>query len=58
MAVAEAMMANSGRERTGAVVYALGWTQHTIGVQIIRTAAMMQLLLGNMGRPEIGRAHV
>ena len=51
MAVAEAMMANSGRERTGAVVYALGWTQHTIGVQIIRTAAMMQLLLGNMGRP-------
>ena len=51
MAVAEAMMANSGRERTGAIVYALGWTQHTIGVQIIRTAAMMQLLLGNMGRP-------
>ena len=51
MAVAEAMMANSGRERTGAIVYALGWTQHTTGVQIIRTAAMMQLLLGNVGRP-------
>ncbi len=51
MEVAEAMMANSGRERTGAVVYAVGWTHHTIGVQIIRTAAIMQLLLGNMGRP-------
>ena len=51
MAVAEAMMANSGRERTGAIVYALGWTQHTTGVQMIRTAAMLQLLLGNMGRP-------
>lgn len=50
-AVAEEMMANSGRERTGCIVYALGWTQHTTGVQIIRTAAILQLLLGNMGRP-------
>jgi formate dehydrogenase major subunit len=49
--VAESLMANSGRERTGAVVYALGWTQHTTGVQMIRTAAILQLLLGNMGRP-------
>ncbi len=49
--VAEAMMANSGRERTGVIVYAVGWTQHTTGVQIIRTAAMLQLLLGNAGRP-------
>ena len=49
--VAEQLMANSGRERTGAVVYALGWTQHTTGVQMIRTAAILQLLLGNMGRP-------
>ncbi len=49
--VAEAMMANSGRERTGSIVYALGWTQHSTGVQIIRTAAILQLLLGNMGRP-------
>ena len=32
-------------------MYALGWTQHSIGVQIIRTAAMLQLLLGNVGRP-------
>jgi formate dehydrogenase major subunit len=49
--VAEQLIANSGRERTSAVVYALGWTQHTTGVQIIRTAAILQLLLGNMGRP-------
>jgi formate dehydrogenase major subunit len=49
--VAEAMMSNSGRERTGAIVYAVGWTQHTTGVQIIRTAAILQLLLGNAGRP-------
>jgi formate dehydrogenase major subunit len=51
MEVAESMMSNSGRERTGAIVYALGWTQHTTGVQMIRTAAMLQLLLGNAGRP-------
>jgi len=49
--VAEAMIANSGRERTGAIVYAVGWTQHTTGVQIIRAAAILQLLLGNTGRP-------
>jgi formate dehydrogenase major subunit len=49
--VAEALSASSGRERTGALVYAVGWTQHTVGVQIIRTAAIIQLLLGNMGRP-------
>ncbi len=49
--VAETLCANSGRERTGAVCYAVGWTQHTVGVQIIRTAAIMQMLLGNIGRP-------
>ncbi len=49
--VAEQLMANSGRERTGAVVYAVGWTQHSTGVQMIRAAGIMQLLLGNMGRP-------
>ncbi|MDQ1624654.1 MAG: formate dehydrogenase major subunit, partial [Actinomycetota bacterium] len=47
----EAWTANSGRERTSAVVYAVGWTQHSVGVQYIRTAAIIQLLLGNMGRP-------
>jgi formate dehydrogenase major subunit len=49
--VAESLCANSGRERTSAIVYAVGWTQHTTGVQIIRTAGILQLLLGNMGRP-------
>jgi formate dehydrogenase major subunit len=49
--VAETLCKNSGRERTGAFCYAVGWTQHTVGVQYIRTAAILQLLLGNMGRP-------
>jgi formate dehydrogenase major subunit len=48
---AELLCENSGRERTGAFCYATGWTQHTVGVQYIRTAAIIQLLLGNMGRP-------
>ena len=34
-----------------AFCYAVGWTQHTVGVQYIRTAAIIQTLLGNMGRP-------
>ena len=42
---------NSGRERTSAICYAVGWTHHTVGVQIIRAAAIVQLLLGNIGRP-------
>jgi formate dehydrogenase major subunit len=49
--VAEALCANSGRERTSAFCYAVGWTQHSVGVQYIRTAAIVQLLLGNIGRP-------
>jgi formate dehydrogenase major subunit len=49
--VAQAMTRNSGRERTTAFVYSVGWTQHSVGVQYIRTAAILQLLLGNMGRP-------
>jgi formate dehydrogenase major subunit len=49
--VAEAVCANSGRERTSAIVYAVGWTQHTVGVQNVRAAAILQLLLGNIGRP-------
>jgi formate dehydrogenase major subunit len=48
--VAESLCANSGRERTSAFAYAVGWTQHTVGVQYIRAAAIVQLLLGNMGR--------
>jgi formate dehydrogenase major subunit len=49
--VAEALCENSGRERTSAFCYAVGWTQHTVGVQYIRAAAVIQMLLGNMGRP-------
>jgi formate dehydrogenase major subunit len=48
--VAESLCDNSGRERTSAFCYAVGWTQHTVGVQIIRAAAIIQLLLGNIGR--------
>ncbi len=50
-ALCEAVTANSGRERTTAWVYSVGWTHHTTGVQYIRGAAIIQLLLGNMGRP-------
>src|SRR5262249_43314607 len=49
--VAETLYANLGPDRTGAICYAVGWTQHTTGVQMIRTAAILQLLLGNIGRP-------
>ena len=49
--VAEAVTANSGRDRTTAWVYSVGWTQHSMGVQYIRGSAILQLLLGNMGRP-------
>ena len=49
--VAETICANSGRERTSCIAYAVGWTQHSVGVQMIRAAAIVQLLLGNMGRP-------
>ncbi len=37
-------------KKVGTVIYAVGWTQHSFGTQIIRTAAMLQLLLGNVGR--------
>jgi formate dehydrogenase major subunit len=49
--VAKTLCDCSGPDRTGMFVYAVGWTQHTKGVQIIRTAAIIQLLLGNVGRP-------
>ena len=49
--VARLITENSGRDRTTAFVYSVGWTQHTVGVQYIRTAAILQTLLGNMGRP-------
>jgi formate dehydrogenase major subunit len=49
--VAQTVTDNSGPERTGVIAYAVGWTQHTYGPQMISTAALLQLLLGNIGRP-------
>jgi formate dehydrogenase major subunit len=41
---------NGDMKKVSTIIYAVGWTQHTFGSQIIRTAAMIQLLLGNVGR--------
>ena len=49
--VCEDVTSNSGRDRTTAWVYSVGWTHHSTGVQYIRGSAIIQLLLGNMGRP-------
>lgn len=49
--LARSIVENSGRERTTCFAYAVGWTQHTLGAQFIRTATILQLLLGNVGRP-------
>ncbi|OLZ61958.1 formate dehydrogenase [Streptomyces sp. IMTB 2501] len=49
--VCELVTDNSGRDRTTAFAYSVGWTQHTVGVQYIRAAAVLQTLLGNIGRP-------
>jgi formate dehydrogenase major subunit len=49
--IADALVENSGRERTTAFCYAVGWTHHVTGAQMIRTASILQLLLGNIGRP-------
>src|SRR6266700_7039199 len=49
--VAEMLLENSGRDRTSAFAYAVAWTQHTYGVQMISCCALLQLLLGNISRP-------
>jgi formate dehydrogenase major subunit len=49
--ICDLITSNSGRERTTALVYSVGWTQHTTGVQNIRAASILQTLLGNIGRP-------
>jgi len=49
--VAQTLCDASGPDRTAAVCYAVGWTQHTTGVQTIRASTILQLLLGNVGRP-------
>jgi formate dehydrogenase major subunit len=49
--LADAFCSASGPDKTASICYALGWTQHSKGSQLIRTAAILQLLLGNIGRP-------
>jgi formate dehydrogenase major subunit len=49
--IADTFTSASGPDKTAAICYAVGWTQHSKGPQIIRTAAILQLLLGNIGRP-------
>ena len=41
---------NGDMKKAATIIYAVGWTQHSFGTQIIRTACMLQLLLGNVGR--------
>jgi len=48
--VAEMIASTSTPDRAMTILYALGWTQHSVGSQNIRAMAMIQLLLGNMGR--------
>lgn len=47
--VCEMIASTAVPNRAMTVMYALGWTQHSTGSQMIRTAAIMQLLLGNIG---------
>ena len=49
--VCEYIATTSTGDRSMTIMYALGWTQHSHGSQNIRTAAMIQLLLGNIGVP-------
>lgn len=52
--LADSIAQNSDPEHTTCFAYALGFTQHTLGAQFIRTAAILQLLMGNVGRPGAG----
>jgi formate dehydrogenase-N alpha subunit len=47
--ICELLGETSAANKVGTVLYALGWTEHTVGAQNIRTMAMIQLLLGNIG---------
>ena len=49
--IADIICSTGSADRVGTIMYAVGWTMHTVGSQIIRTAAILQLLLGNIGRP-------
>ncbi|HLV02493.1 MAG TPA: molybdopterin-dependent oxidoreductase, partial [Acidobacteriota bacterium] len=48
---AEVITSTYTLDRAGTIVYALGWTHHSFSVQLIHAAAMLQLILGNVGRP-------
>jgi formate dehydrogenase major subunit len=52
--VARTLLDSSGPDRTSSFAYAVAWTQHTNGPQVIGCAALLQLLLGNFGRPGAG----
>lgn len=52
--IADTILENSGAERTTSFAYAVAWTQHTNGPQVIGCCALLQLLLGNFGRPGAG----
>lgn len=49
LTVCEMLASTASPKRAGTILYALGWTHHSVGSQIIRTGAMVQLLLGNIG---------
>ena len=49
LAVYKAYTTTGKPEKSGTILYAMGWTQHTVGVQNIRAMSIIQLLLGNMG---------
>ncbi|MBV1753212.1 MAG: molybdopterin-dependent oxidoreductase, partial [Desulfarculus sp.] len=49
--VYETFASTGARDKAGTIMYAMGWTQHTVGVQNIRAMSIIQLLLGNMGVP-------
>jgi formate dehydrogenase major subunit len=49
--IAKTFGASGAPDKSGNIVYAVGLTQHTTGVQMIRALAILQLLLGNVGKP-------
>jgi len=49
--VLEAYCATGAPDKAGTIMYAMGTTQHTVGTENVRSYAILQLLLGNIGRP-------
>ncbi len=50
MEVLDTYCATGASDKVGTIMYAMGTTQHTVGVENVRSYAMLQLLLGNIGR--------